>query len=112
VTVVRAVIVVAPDTAARAAAVLTTHVRATGSYDTDLAQLVVDLTAIAVASGDDGTARSWPDHDGGVTVASYAQTVGLTPGAIRKRIRSGHLPATKEHGRWRIRQRQNEPAGR
>jgi hypothetical protein len=108
VTVVRASIVVAPDTAARAADLLTRELRRSASYDTGLAALVVDLTAVAL--GDDETARSWPDPDGGITVDAYARTVGLTPGAIRKRIRSGHLEARKEHGRWRIRQRQNEPA--
>jgi hypothetical protein len=88
------------DTAARAAAALTAHLRRTGGYDTGLAALVVDLTAVALGHGE--TSRVSLDGFEALTSAEYARANGITTGAARRRAREGRVAAHKERGRWRV----------
>jgi hypothetical protein len=98
--IVRAAIVVEPETASRVAAILTRHLRITDSYDTGIAFLITDLTAVALGNGD--ASPSSPPATDALTIAQYARLIGLTPGAARKRARTGAVSARKERGRWRI----------
>jgi hypothetical protein len=99
------------DTAARAAAVLTAHLRRTGSYDTGLAVLLRDLSLV-VAAGHATTPPGSPDGLEALTIAEYARSCGITDNAARKRAREGRVRADKERGRWRVLPQPNGPARR
>jgi hypothetical protein len=88
------------DTAARAAAALTAHMRRTGSYDVGLAALVVDFNAVALGSAE--SSRVSPDGFEALTIAEYARSCGITTGAARRRAREGRISAHKERGRWQV----------
>ena len=52
-----------------------------------------------------------PVRDEGLDVAIAAAMLGITPTALRKRIRRGSVTAWKVDGEWRVRLPAGEPAG-
>jgi hypothetical protein len=103
-------IAVDADTAGRAAAALTAHLRRDGSFDVALAALVVDLSAVALGNG--SASPSSPPSSEALTIEEYSRLSGLKPGACRRRAREGRVPAVKERGKWRISPQPNEPPSR
>jgi hypothetical protein len=69
--------------------------RREGAAVASVAQAVAHATVSGVSSSMMGRE---------LTTKEYASAVGVTPGAIAKRCRSGTLPARQKHGEWLIRE--------
>src|SRR5436305_13055593 len=50
----------------------------------------------------EATRQAETEHDTILTVDDAAVVLGITPGAVRKRIERGHLSARKHRGQWRV----------